>query len=161
MNSATNDGRWEEVVHFFRKYCLAKRAHRLAEAEQLFKSTLSPAIAEWSRRQPGDMESKRSRLNAMFAAEQKRLHEAWQLKDYLSQSLRSEIVPALREEIRAMIAADPAKSSTAASLARQTRPAPRIRFDDIPGALDRVLAEQGRLSSSFRPVVQPQPRPTP
>lgn len=150
MKSTTNDGRWEEVVHFFREYCLAKRANRLDEADQLFKTTLSQSIAEWSRRAPGDTETKRARLNAMFAAEQKRIHEAWELKDYLSRSLRSELVPALRDEIRSMIAAESAPASRA-SFARQIRPAARIRFDDIPAALDRILSEQGR--ASFNPAV--------
>lgn len=152
MNSSTNDGRWEDVVNHFRAYCLAKRANRPAEAERLFKHELSPCIAEWSRRAPGDAETKRTRLNAMFAAEQKRIQDAWDLKDFITRSLRSELVPALRDEIRAMISAESAPAPRA-SQAKRAVPAPRIRFDDIPAALDRVLAEQSR--SSFQPAVHP------
>jgi hypothetical protein len=154
MNRTTNGGRWDEVVHLFREYCLAKRARRFEEAERLFKSELSLSIAEWSRLQPGDKDSKRSRLNAMFNAEQKRLSEAWQLKDFLSSSLRSELLPALREEIRAVVAVSSEVPTASGSLARRPQAAPRIRFDDIPAALDRILADQGR--STVFPVVQPQ-----
>ena len=118
MNDATNDNRWEEVVHFFRKYCLAKRANCLAEAEQLFTTTLSRAIAAWSLQTPGLPETKRARLYAMFAVEQKRFQETTPQERF------------------------PAKAAV------DTAPASRIRFDDVPAALDHVLAEQRQAAVS-------------
>ena len=125
MNDATNDGRWEDVVKLFREYCQTKRANLLAEADRLFTGPLSRAIAAWSRQTPGMVETKRARLHAMFAVEQKRLHET-----------------APQDSSPLRVAFDTAPSSWRGSLARQLAPAPRIRFDDIPAALDHILAEQ-------------------
>ena len=131
MNNATNDSRWEEVVHFFQKYCVAKRANCLAEVEQLFTTTLSRAIAAWSLQTPGLPETKRARLYAMFAVEQKRFQET---------------TP--QERFPATAAVDTAPSADRGSLPRPTAPASRIRFDDVPAALDHVLAEQRQAAIS-------------
>ena len=224
MNAA--DERWDTLVGQFRQLCLLRRQKKWIESDIILTSDLPRAIAAWSESADADPATKKSRLDAMFQTEQRRIEDACFTMDLLADRLKEEIIPSIcaqvtervrttiLEEVRASIneqvsaataeirstkqplpahsestelappvtkqellsnfaeqvrttVAQQAYDAVLEELAREKKPAPapkktysspiltpkpapapkpsrasRIRLDDIPGAIDFVLAEE-------------------
>jgi hypothetical protein len=209
----TAEQRWEKVVGDFRQLCMLRRQKKWIESDMILNSDLPRSIASWSEVFEGQPAAKKSRLDTMFQAEQRRIDDAYLTVDLVSARLKEEILPSIREqiieevrssvleelraaiaeEVRCAVAAEmrdvrptaapePARAirretdgnslsdfaeqvrSTVAQqacaavleeLARERKPAapprvsvqprpsrPRVRFDDVPGVIDHVLAEE-------------------
>ncbi len=119
----------------------------------LLNHDLPGSIAEWSRLDSSDAASKRTRLDAMFQSEQRRLEDVWQIKDLLAQHLTDTLVPQLMQSISSEIKTAMSHTLSAEVPAWAPRlPAARPHFDDIPGIIDQVLAEQLDQSHAARMV---------
>jgi hypothetical protein len=231
VNVTTAEQRWDKVVGDFRQLCLYRRQKKWIESDMILNSDLPRSIASWSEVFVGEPSSKKSRLDAMFQNEQRRLDEAWFTMELLSGRFKEEIVPAIcaqiteqvraaiieevrgsltqqfrnsiREEVRSAAVAEvratpsqatptaPAASpvrraaddhllsdfaeqvrSTVAQqacaavleeLAREHKPAhpartsssaracaSRVAFDDVPGVIDFVLAEEQQRLNNYK-----------
>ena len=214
----TAEQRWEKVVGDFRQLCILRRQKKWIESDMILNSDLPRSIASWSEIFDGQPAAKKSRLDSMFQAEQRRIDDAYFTVDLVSARIKEEILPSIRdqiteqvrasvldelratiaEEVRATVAAEmrdyrpvavpshapepprraPANNSLSdfaeqvrstvaqqacaavlEELAREHKPAsaprvsaapaepprpsrPRVRFDDVSGVIDHVLAEE-------------------
>ena len=153
MKTTNSEPAWDKVVSLFREACLLRRKRQAQEADLLLNHELPGSIAEWSRLDSSDSVSKRSRLDAMFQSEQRRLEDVWQIKDLLAEHLTETVVPRLMQSISAEIktALSPLLSAEVPTWTPRL-PAARPHFDDIPGIIDQVLAEQLDQSHAARMV---------
>lgn len=143
----------------FRQLCLFRRQKKRIESETILKSDLPRSIASWSESVEADPGVKRSRLDAMFQTEKRRIEDAWLVQELMATRLNEQFIPAIctqvAREVRSVVAQEmtaqdrglntPARtaSNVGASRARAT-------FDDIPGVIDLVLAEDQARNKSRR-----------
>lgn len=150
VSTHLQDSSWEKVVSDFRRLCILRRQRRREESETLLRTELPRSIAEWSRQQPGDADSKKARLDSMFHTEQRRIEDAWLMQDVLSSRLAEDFLPAIcsrvSEEVRkAMAVAEllnaESRQPKDTDIAVEPPAETRVAFDDIPSILDLLLVE--------------------
>lgn len=158
MSTTATEQRWEKLVGQFRQLCLYRRQKKLSESETILNSELPRSIAEWSRSSDGDPAAKKARLDAMFQTEQRRIDDAWLVQELMASRFNDQLLPALclqvAAEVRSVVAEVIATHNPRVNL-----PAPdgisaragrsRVAFDDIPGVIDLVLAED-RIRANAR-----------
>lgn len=134
----------------FRQLCLFRRQRKGSESEKILKTELPRSIASWSESFEGDPRAKRSRLDAMFQAEQRRIDDAWLVQELMATRLNEQFIPAIctqvAQEVRSVVcqemAAQDRRWNTPSRSASTVGASPaRVAFDDIPGIIDVVLAE--------------------
>ena len=145
---------WNEVASSFRDACILRREQHTAEADRLLHDVLPQRISAWSRASLVSATEQKTKLMTMFAEEQKRVDAALAIQQVLTEKLTRDFVPVLctqvTEELRA---AFETQLDALRTTLREVRPPaapsgpapasrPRIRFDDIPGVIDALLAEQ-------------------
>lgn len=88
----------------------------------------------------------------MFQSEQRRIDDAWLVQELMTARMNDHLIPAIcmqvAQEVRLAVAEEmaaqfkpapmPARNATNPSAGRSAR----VRFDDIPGVIDLVLAEE-------------------
>lgn len=153
MKNTQSETAWDKVVTLFREACLLRRKRQAQQADLLLSRDLPGSIAEWSRLDSSDPSSKRSRLDTMFQTEQRRLEDVWQIRDLVAQHLTETVVPQLVQSISVEIksALSPLFSAPAPVWSPRLPPV-RPHFDDIPGIIDQVLADQVDQSHAARMV---------
>ena len=73
----TPEQTWDKVVADFRQLCLLRRQKKWIESDIILNSDLPRSIATWSESAQIDPTAKKSRLDSMFQAEQRRIDDAW------------------------------------------------------------------------------------
>ncbi len=155
---------WNEVTASFRDACILRREQHTAEADRLLHEVLPQRISAWSRASLVSATEQKTKLMTMFAEEQKRVDAALAIQQVLTEKLTRDFVPVLctqvTEELRA---AFETQLEALRTTLREVRPPaaavpaptsrPRIRFDDIPGVIDALLAEQ-QADYGPRPALQ-------
>jgi hypothetical protein len=141
---------WNQIVVDYRQACLLRREGMAEEAGRLINEKLPKSIATWSREDRRSPQEKKNALRSMFSTEQSSI-ESWLLVHRtFASKLTDTLIPALRrqvgEEVRQALSGQAQTfSETGASddsiLGHGQRSEP-IRFDDIPGVIDALLAEQ-------------------
>ncbi|HAM70374.1 MAG TPA: hypothetical protein DCM86_01875 [Verrucomicrobiales bacterium] len=98
---------WARVVSDFRSVCLLKKEGQLEESSRILNEVLPSSIAAWSQHDPRDGGAKRQHLQAMFAAEQQRVDQAWEVEQRLlsrlSTTVFSEWKEQMQKELRAQL----------------------------------------------------------
>jgi hypothetical protein len=152
----TSDQWWDKVVGDFRQVCLLRRQKRWREADTILKVELPRSIARWCASYPGDRDAKSARLDSMFELEQRRIDDAWLVQQLIVGQLSEEIIPAVclqvRQEVRSVLGQEIAPREAKRSSEPSDNPAAigkRVRFDDIPGVLDLISAENESDSNSL------------
>jgi hypothetical protein len=101
------DERWDTLVGQFRQLCLLRRQKKWIESDIILTSDLPRAIAAWSETAEADPATKKSRLDAMFQTEQRRIEDACFTMDLLADRLKEEIIPSIcaqvTEQVRATV----------------------------------------------------------
>jgi hypothetical protein len=104
----TPEHTWEKVVADFRQLCLLRRQKKWIESDIILNSDLPRSIANWSESAELDPAAKKSRLDSMFQAEQRRIDDAYFAADVVTARLHEEIIPSIcaqiTEQIRASLA---------------------------------------------------------
>lgn len=154
--------RWEKVVADFRQLCLLRRQKKFIESDIILTSELPRAIAAWSEAADGDPAAKKSRLDAMFQTEQRRIDDVCLTMDILSARLKEETVPTITTQISEQLRASVGENLRAtilqevrASIADEIRAA-------VAAEVRAAMAQQvDRADASQRPVQSEtqQPRP--
>jgi hypothetical protein len=158
IGNDNNERMWGKTVEAFRTACLLRRNGKLDEANRMLEWDVPGAIAAWSQASILSAGEKRSQLERMFREEQRRIDDAWLVQklvaDRFEETIGPRLVDTLAEEVRETVieaiesagigqrGASHRTASPAPLRGRFTRPAPRIRFDDIPGVIDSILQEQ-------------------
>jgi hypothetical protein len=96
---------WEKVVGDFRQLCVLRRQKKFIESDIILTSELPRAIASWSEVDDTEPAAKKSRLDAMFQAEQRRIDDACFTMDLLTDRLKTEILPTITSELTEQIRA--------------------------------------------------------
>ncbi len=169
-DSANKDQLWDQITEDFREACLLRREGKREEADQILNEGLPPAIAQWSKANPTKSDQKRNELVSMFAEEQRRVDTALVVQRVISTKLTEQLVPSLcatvatevkgvLQEQLAKLNSAMAEAALAGALRQRTEKPRRVRFDDIPGVIDAVLAEQqeAKLASAGTNFHRPQP----
>jgi hypothetical protein len=141
---------WGQLVADFRLACMLRREGKQAEANQIINEKLPITIARWSQVDGRSSSDKQAALKAMFADEQGHGESVDYAPQVLAAKLADSLLPALRrhvsEELREGIAQQFRSwqnsfllSNRASGNGQNSR---RVRFDDIPGVIDALLAEQ-------------------
>ncbi len=149
---------WGKTVEAFRTACLLRRNGKLEEANRMLEWDVPGAIAAWSQSSVLPAGDKRSQLERMFREEQRRIDDAWLVQKLVAERFEETIAPRLMDtlagEVRETVieaiestgigqrGASHRTAAPAPMRGRYTRPAPRIRFDDIPAVIDSILSEQ-------------------
>lgn len=154
-SSAKSEILWEQIVRDFRQACLLKRAGKFGEAARILEDALPLTINLWSQSCPRDSVSKRIELAAMFRREQQKIGEFVQAQQLAARQAIAELLPSLRADLQRDLTESVIATAASMSLAADTThegPLPRnlrwtpararIPFDDIPGVIDAVQAEQ-------------------
>jgi len=154
----TSEQWWDKVVGDFRQVCLLRRQNRLGEADAILKAELPRSIARWSASYPGDRDNKSARLDSMFELEQRRIDDAWLVQQLVATQLSEQIIPAVclqvGQEVRSILGQEvsPREQKRSVAIEPPENPAAiggRVRFDDIPGVIDLILAENQPVSNSL------------
>ncbi|MBM3848069.1 MAG: hypothetical protein FJ405_17500 [Verrucomicrobia bacterium] len=90
---------WNQVVTDFRRVCLLKHQGRTAESDSLLQTQLPASIAAWSRDTDHDPILKKRQLQEMFLMEERRIEEAWAVRDLIFDDLKT----ALLEDVRQLL----------------------------------------------------------
>lgn len=173
----------------FRQLCLLRRQKKWIESDIILNSDLPRSIATWSESADIDPGAKKSRLDSMFQAEQRRIDDAWLAADLVTARLHEEIIPSicaqiteqirasLAEEIRSVVVAEVrahspqiSKQPPAASLPEPESVAvptqshianfaEQVRSTVAQKAYTAVLEELGREAKPAKAL--PKPTPTP
>jgi hypothetical protein len=101
----TAEEHWDALVGQFRQLCLLRRQKKFIESDIILTSELPRAIAEWSQVSDGEPVAKKSRLDAMFQNEQRRIDDACFAMELLTDRLKTEILPAVTSELTEQIRA--------------------------------------------------------
>jgi hypothetical protein len=137
-------------VDEFRQLCLFRRQKKWVESDTILKTELPRSIASWSESFQAEPSVKRSRLDAMFQTEQRRIDDAWLVQELMAARLNEQFLPAIctqvAQEVRSVVAEEMAAqdrrlNTPARSSSNVTAGKARVAFDDIPGVIDLVLAE--------------------
>jgi hypothetical protein len=106
-NVTTAEQRWEKLVADFRQLCLLRRQKKWIESDIVLNSDLPRSIASWSEVFDAEPASKKSRLDAMFQAEQRRIDESCFAMELVTCRLEEEILPSMcariTEQVRAAV----------------------------------------------------------
>ena len=154
---------WKEVVAHFRSLCFFKLQGKSDVSDNILRQLLPKKNAEWSISAAHDADEKRIRLEEMFQTEQRRVDDAFTLHELSAMQWREELIPSISSqisrEIRQTISEQFALQTsrqTTASPEVNFRPAsvsaprkPRIAFDDIPGIIDLIVAEDRKNKEDF------------
>jgi hypothetical protein len=137
----TAEERWDKLVGDFRQLCLLRRQKKWIESDIILNSDLPRSIASWSEAAAdADPTAKKSRLDSMFQAEQRRIDDAFFTMDLLTTRLKEDLIPAITaqiteqvratilEELRATIGAEVA---AAARSSHQTHSAPASNMEFV------------------------------
>jgi hypothetical protein len=142
----TTETSWSRVVSDFRRVCLARREQRGEEADRLLREDLPRSITEWSRETRMDEAKKRTQLDQMFQAEQRRVDDAWVLHNLLTLRLTDEIVPSIvarvTESVREAISSGAATAGRGVRHAVRLAKPRRVAFDDVAGVIDLLLQQE-------------------
>lgn len=167
--SGQPDQLWSRIVEDFREACILRKNGRHDESNELLQQILPREIAEWAKLpQPAGV-NRRTKLEAMFRDEQRRVDDAFFVQRIVTSQLEEHLLPKLcfmvAEEVREAVRNDvrsfgnlPGPSKAAAGADSTARPKtaspsrPRVRFDDIPGMIDSILREQ---NADLGPGLQP------
>jgi hypothetical protein len=150
--------RWDKLVSDFRRICLLRRQKRWNEAEMLLKNSLPRRIAAWSESFDAELQVKSERLDAMFEREQRRIDDAFLVQELVAARLNEQFVPLIcaqvAQEMHALIGQDMAgqdrrTNKPAGTVSNTAAQRSRVAFDDLPGVIDLVLAED-RIHNSAR-----------
>lgn len=101
----TTEQLWDKVVGDFRQLCLLRRQKKWIEADIILNSDLPRSIAGWSEVFDGQPTAKKSRLDSMFQAEQRRIDDAWFTMDLISSRLKEEVVPSICAQVTQQVRA--------------------------------------------------------
>jgi hypothetical protein len=152
VNPQSNESQrlWNQIVADFRLACFLRREGKQSEATQIIQEKLPLTIARWSQVDSRSSSDKQAALKTMFATEQGQSESSDYTPQALAAKLADSLLPALRrhvsEELREGIAQQFRSwqnnfllSNRASGNGQSSR---RVRFDDIPGVIDVLLAEQ-------------------
>ncbi len=148
----TTDQHWDQLVREFRRLCLLRRQKKLMESEAILHSDLPRTIAAWSKSFNAEPSVKKSRLDAMFQAEQRRIEDVWVTQELITARMNEQLIPEICSqvvrEVRFAVADEmavhnprvntPARNEASGTAGRSKR----VAFDDVPGIIDLVLAEE-------------------
>jgi len=144
-NPKTSQVLWSQLVADYRQACLLRREGRDEEARSIVNDKLPQAIALWSREDPRSAAEKKAALELMFSSEQASLDSWLFAHQALTNRMAKTLIPAIREQIGQEVREAFAQQASG----RMSRPGvdrgescKRIRFDDIPGVIDALLAQQ-------------------
>lgn len=135
---------WKQVVTDYRQACVLRREGRETEAGAIIGERLPASIAAWSRADTRSASDKKSALESMFEMERASM-DSWMLaNESLAAQLSRTLIPALREqvaeEIRESMRSKPLTPNRLGGA--PSAGFDRVRFDDIPGVIDTLLAQQ-------------------
>jgi hypothetical protein len=187
----TAEERWDKLVGDFRQLCLLRRQKKWIESDIILNSDLPRSIASWSEAATdADPTAKKSRLDSMFQAEQRRIDDAFFTMDLLTTRLKEDLIPAITaqiteqvrasvlEELRGTINAEVAAATrsshqTHSEVCESTEPltkenlitnfAEQVRSTVAQQAYDAVLEELGRERKPKKTYAAPTltPKPAP
>ncbi len=153
MNTA--DERWDVLVGQFRQLCLLRRQRKFIESDIILTSELPRAIAEWSEVSEAEPAAKKSRLDAMFQAEQRRIDDACFTMDLVTNRFKEEILPSICAEVTEQVRATVIEQVRTTILQE-------VRTSITEDVRNFVAAEFRKIPSpSPDPHNLPQPAPTP
>jgi hypothetical protein len=150
--------RWNKLVSDFRRICLLRHQKRGTEAEMLLKNGLPARIAAWSESFEAELDVKRERLDAMFETEQRRIEDAFLVQELVAARFNEQCVPLICTQVaheihslidREIAMQDRRPNQPAGTLSNGAAPMSRVAFDNLPGVIDLVLAED-RIPKSAR-----------
>ncbi len=87
---------WNRVVTKYREVCVFRRESRFEESERVLKEELPDIIAAWAMASPEPIATKRAELEAMFAAERKRVDEVLQVRRLINNQTTEQFIPVAR-----------------------------------------------------------------
>ncbi|HUS36770.1 MAG TPA: hypothetical protein VM680_15590 [Verrucomicrobiae bacterium] len=122
----TPEHTWDKVVADFRQLCLLRRQKKWIESDIILNSDLPRSIATWSESAELDPTAKKSRLDSMFQAEQRRIDDAWFAADLVTARLHEEIIPSICAQITEQIRASLAEEIRSAVVAEVRAHSPQI-----------------------------------
>lgn len=140
----TPEQTWDKVVADFRQLCLLRRQKKWIESDIILNSDLPRSIATWSESAELDPTAKKSRLDSMFQAEQRRIDDACFAADLVTTRLHEEIIPSICAQITEQLRA---------SLAEEIRSAVAAEV--------RAHSPQPANISEPAPLREPEPEPEP
>ena len=145
---------WDQVVSEFRRLCMLRHQGNTAESDEILSSRLPKRIAAWSKTSSQDPTVKKTTLENMFQSEQKRIEDAILLHEIASTRWETQLVPMLcnqvAQEIRRAVGEQFSVYELQLAEVSATHPvnnqrfAPKIAFDNIPGIIDFITAEERR-----------------
>lgn len=122
----TPEQTWDKVVADFRQLCLLRRQKKWIESDIILNSDLPRSISTWSESAEIDPIAKKSRLDSMFQAEQRRIDDAWFAADLVTSRLHEEIIPSICAQITEQIRASLAEEIRSAVVAKVRAHTPQI-----------------------------------
>lgn len=181
----TAEQRWDKVVADFRHLCLLRRHKKWIESDIVLNSDLPRSIADWAEVFQAEPSAKKSRLDAMFQSEQRRIDDAWFAADLVTTRLKDEIIPSIcaqvTEQVRATLAeevrtavlaevrAQPPQNIESPERAELPPPPPaqtqianfaeQVRSTVAQKAYAAVLEELGRDAKPAKTAAKPRPAP--
>lgn len=102
---------------------------------------LPATIAAWSGSSPMHVAEKKHDLEQMFKSEQKRVADAWLVNECVTKHWTETLLPNLAGQMARDLGLGIAPTGGSVT------PERRAGFDDIPGVIDLVLAEQRSAES--------------
>ncbi len=133
---------WKQIVADYRQACLWRREGREADAARIINEKLPASIAAWSQSDTRTPAEKKVALEAMFDTERTSIDSWLFAHEALATRLSDTLIPALRQQVAEEIR-DAMSDRSQPRLGRSTNSRlPRVRFDDIPGVIDALLAQQ-------------------
>ena len=152
MTIPLSDQDWEAVVQSFRRLCMVKQLGNQEESELLLTKILPKHIASWSRTSNADPLAKKTQLNGMFKAEQQRVEDAILLHEVAAARWETQFLPQLcdqvSQEVRQAVSKQFAQyvfqeaEPLSIGKGRAQHFTPRITFDDVPGVIDLIIAQE-------------------
>jgi hypothetical protein len=134
-----------------------------AESDEILSTRLPKRIADWSRTSTQDANVKKTTLENMFLSEQKRIEEAVLLHEIASTRWETQLIPMLcnqvSQEIRRTVSEQfsvyelQLAEATASQPVNVPRFATKIAFDNIPGIIDFLSAEERKTVSQNKRVM--------
>ncbi|MEI6392539.1 MAG: hypothetical protein WCT12_15715 [Verrucomicrobiota bacterium] len=154
---------WDQVVSDFRRLCMLRHQGNVAESDEILSTRLPKRIATWSRTSTQDPIVKKTTLEDMFRNEQKRVEDAMLFHEIASTRWETQLIPMLcnqvSQEIRRTVSDQFSAYEAqfgelnAGRSANNPRIAPKIAFENIPGIIDYLSAEDRKPAGLNKRVV--------
>ena len=139
---------WHQLAADYQQMCWLKRQGKHEDANRLLNAELPQKIAAWSRQEAKSAVEKKAALEQMFRTVQERVNDAYLLNEMLTNRWREELMPMLCGTVAGQIQKAVSEQFSLRQMRPASRevvsPAPRLAFDNIPGIIDLIQAEERR-----------------